>query len=246
MICGALQTLNEEACEDVLEESGDIGEFSRKKEKLTNAVAHYPHELSESKSLVYLKSCDLLPRGSESSSSFTLHSAPGTNLQDTNRKESKSDSNSIDEHSLKNGLSPSALHVLREKKASPSGSVVPEPSTSSKDQSSNLLSIPYKENVVHVQTQTPSYPTEKRAKKVGSMRPDPGNGGTRPENSNSPNLPHPQHPSGGNDRSSNADSNNYKSGNETKEKDISDSEIFSQSENSSIQISSKKINIFTL
>ncbi|KAK6637747.1 hypothetical protein RUM44_008169 [Polyplax serrata] len=236
MICGALQTLNEEACEDVLEESGDIGEFSRKKEKLTNAVAHYPHELSESKSLVYLKSCDLLPRGSESSSSFTLHSAPGTNLQDTNRKESKSDSNSIDEHSLKNGLSPSALHVLREKKASPSGSVVPEPSTSSKDQSSNLLSIPYKENVVHVQTQTPSYPTEKRAKKVGSMRPDPGNGGTRPENSNSPNLPHPQHPSGGNDRSSNADSNNYKSGNETKEKDISDSEIFSQSENSSIQI----------
>lgn len=63
MICGALQTLNEEACEDVMEELGEAGEFSRSKKgekiiKNTNYGQPYG-EAPSARTSVYCKDSEI-------------------------------------------------------------------------------------------------------------------------------------------------------------------------------------------
>lgn len=237
MICGALQTLNEEACEDVLEESGEVGEFSSKKEKLVNAVEYKPHaELTTSKSMIYLKNFDKDAKTFESSSNFDVNRHLRESIdQNENNDFEESENSSFTSRERIRGFSSSALYVkYRQKQADPE----PGPSTSKDTHHSH---VPYKDNVAHVQTQTTTRLSEKRGNNITFPKPPPTNNGSKSNSSRSSSLPPPSSPSN-KEKKPPENSERHKEQND-KNEDVTDSEVILKSEAST---PIKKINIFTL
>lgn len=219
MICGALQTLNEEACEDVLEESNEAGELVKDKEDFVNAVTYDQHgKVEATESVIYLKKY----KPDRYRSEWNLNEKRQA-VQDRkfskNSEESESESSSNHKHLL--GFDPAALYVKYPKKDRLESS---EPSTSKGPVSGK---VSYKDNVAHVHTQTP-ISSQESIRRVSPPRqppqPPPSQGDSEYSSNNksgtdSSNAP-PQPPENSESRGSkNSSPKKEKNSDESKEKD---------------------------
>ena len=161
MICGALQTLNEEACEDVMEESADVGEFPNDEREHCIKDVRYglDEEQSKPSSIIFLKKFEETPpqNSPRAKSISDVHNKPF--IREDRKLLRKDSSTSIDSQDSSFeyfrplvGYDPSALYVKN-----PSPGVGLRPFKQNWEHSTDTIInvISYKDNVVHAETQTP-------------------------------------------------------------------------------------------